>query len=92
MMDNEEEYELLVHNDDINTFQHVVDSLMQICGHGHFQAEQCALLIHEKKKCKVKTGPPATIELMYELLAERGLNVEIFDEQSSPSKDDGKED
>lgn len=49
--------EIVLHNDDVNTFDHVIDTLMRVCKHDELQAEQCALLVHYKGKCTVKTGP-----------------------------------
>ena len=48
--------EIVLFNDDVNTFEHVIESLVAICNHTHEQAEQCALLVHYKGKCTVKTG------------------------------------
>ena len=49
-------YKLMLSNDDIHTFEYVIDSLVKACGHSHEQAEQCAYLIHLKGKCDVKRG------------------------------------
>jgi ATP-dependent Clp protease adaptor protein ClpS len=48
--------EIVLFNDDVNTFDHVIDSLIEICDHTLEQAEQCAILVHYKGKCTVKTG------------------------------------
>ncbi len=50
----EETHNLIVWNDDVNTFDWVIESLVDICGHETLQAEQCALIIHHKGKCGVK--------------------------------------
>ena len=48
--------QLIVFNDDVNTFDHVIETLIKVCGHTAEQAEQCTLLIHYKGKCTVKMG------------------------------------
>jgi ATP-dependent Clp protease adaptor protein ClpS len=47
---------LLIYNDDYNTFDHVIESLIKVCRHTAIQAEQCALIIHNRGKCQVKSG------------------------------------
>ncbi|EJF08052.1 ATP-dependent Clp protease adaptor ClpS [Pontibacter sp. BAB1700] len=49
-------HNLIVYNDDVNTFDHVIATLIKVCGHSAEQAEQCTLLIHYKGKCTVKVG------------------------------------
>ena len=49
-------HEIVLHNDDVNTFDHVIDTLIRVCNHDDLQAEQCAILVHYKGKCTVKTG------------------------------------
>jgi ATP-dependent Clp protease adaptor protein ClpS len=46
-------YEVLIHNDTINTFDHVIDCLIDICGHNNIQAQQCALVTHTRGNCSV---------------------------------------
>jgi ATP-dependent Clp protease adaptor protein ClpS len=46
-------YEVIIHNDNVNTFDHVIDCLMDICGHNNLQAQQCALITHTRGKCSV---------------------------------------
>ena len=48
--------EIVLYNDDVNTFDHVIDTLIRVCQHSSEQAEQCAILVHYKGKCTVKTG------------------------------------
>lgn len=48
--------EIVLFNDDVNTFDHVIDTLIRVCSHTSEQAEQCAILVHYKGKCTVKTG------------------------------------
>ncbi len=69
--------EIVLFNDDENTFDHVIDSLISICGHEEIQAEQCTLLVHYKGKCSVKKGEYDTLEPMCTALLERGPSAEI---------------
>jgi len=69
--------EIVLFNDDVNTFDHVIESLVAICNHSHEQAEQCALLVHYKGKCTVKTGSYDELEPLCSRLLEVGLSAEI---------------
>ena len=69
--------DLIVFNDDFNTFDHVIDSLIKVCKHKPLQAEQCTWLIHHKGKCQVKRGEYDTLEPMCTALLDRGLSAEI---------------
>ena len=68
---------LMVYNDDFNTFDHVIDTLKELCGHTTEQAEQCTLLIHYKGKCDVKRGTVKQLKPLFEALGERGLTAAI---------------
>lgn len=68
-------YRLIVWNDDENTFDWVIKSFMEICGHTVEQAEQCSLIVHFKGKATVKTGALKTIRPMKEGLTDRGINA-----------------
>lgn len=68
---------LILWNDDVNTFDFVIDSLIEICNHTPEQAEQCAILVHYKGKCTVKTGSLEVLIPMHEKLLSRGLSSEI---------------
>jgi len=68
---------LILHNDDFNTFDYVIESLIEICDHDFVQAEQCALITHHKGKCDVKKGVIDTLKPLRRELVERGLNVTI---------------
>ncbi len=70
-------YALIVYNDDINTFDFVIDSLVKICDHNTIQAEQCAYLIHFTGKCSVKNGTFKKLKSLCEALLERGLSAKI---------------
>ena len=69
---------LMLFNDDVNTFDHVIDSLIEICGHEPSQAEQCALLVHTKGKCDIKRGNLNRLEKMCVSLLNRGLSAKII--------------
>ena len=69
--------QLIVYNDDFNTFDHVIESLIKVCKHDPIQAEQCTFLIHYKGKCSVKKGSYEALEPMCTALLERGITAEI---------------
>ncbi len=69
--------EIILHNDDVNTFEHVIVSLMDICDHDPLQAEQCAWLVHYTGKCSVKRGAFEVLQPLCEALCERGLSADI---------------
>lgn len=68
-------YVLILENDDYNTFDHVINCLMDFCNHDHTQASQCAHIVHFKGKCDVKYGDYDTISDMKEKLQNAGLCV-----------------
>ena len=68
---------LILYNDDVNTFDHVIDCLVRICKHDELQAEQCALLVHFKGKCDVKHGERADLMAMCQALLDEGLSATI---------------
>jgi len=69
--------DLVLYNDDHNTFQHVIRCLVEICRHDMLQAEQCAHLVHNSGKCVVKNGTKSVLKPMRDALFERGLSAEI---------------
>ncbi len=69
--------ELVVYNDDVNTFAWVIECLMQICNHTFEQAEQLSLIVHFKGKATVKTAPLSLLKPMKDALCERGLSAVI---------------
>ncbi|KFF00950.1 Clp protease ClpS [Chryseobacterium formosense] len=75
--DIDEVYKLILHNDDIHTFDDVIEALIQICKHDPIQAEQCTMLVHFKGKCAVKTGSMEVLKPMHEKLIARSLTSEI---------------
>ena len=68
---------LVVYNDDVNTFDNVINWLIEICNHEVLQAEQCAHIVHYKGKCSVKTGSFDDLQPRAVALLDRGLSVEI---------------
>lgn len=69
--------EIVLFNDDVNTFDHVIETLIMVCEHTQEQAEQCAILVHYKGKCTVKTGSFEELKPKCSLLLEAGLSAEI---------------
>lgn len=74
---SEELHNLIVWNDDVNTFDWVIESLVDICGHETLQAEQCALIIHHNGKCGVKKGSFDQLRPQAEALIDRGIQATI---------------
>ncbi|MBI2723031.1 MAG: ATP-dependent Clp protease adaptor ClpS [Bacteroidetes bacterium] len=68
---------LILYDDDFNTFEHVIDSLIKVCDHHPEQAEQCTYLVHHKGKCVVKNGTFKKLKPLCESLLERGLTAKI---------------
>lgn len=68
---------IVLYNDDVNTFQHVIECLMSYCGHDMCQAEQCALIVHHNGKCSVKEGPYGDLKPVVEALLENHLTATI---------------
>lgn len=77
MVSEEKKRILVLHNDDVNTFDFVIESLIAICDHTPEQAEQCTWLVHFKGKCDVKSGSYDFLEPMCVELLHRGLSAEI---------------
>ena len=69
--------ELVLFNDDVNTFDHVIETLIYACDHTPEQAEQCSIIVHYKGKCTVKTGVFDDLEPRCTLLLDAGLSAEI---------------
>ena len=76
-VDHQNQATLMLHNDDINTFDYVMEMLVEICEHSMTQAEQCATITHYKGKCEVKSGSVSAMkELRYQLIS-RGLKATV---------------
>ncbi|MEY3417422.1 MAG: hypothetical protein RL711_983 [Bacteroidota bacterium] len=69
--------DLIVYNDDVNTFEHVIDTLIKVCKHSNEQAEQCTIVIHFKGKCAVKKGSFEDLIPFRTAICDRGLSAEI---------------
>lgn len=71
------QHEIVLYNDDVNTFDFVIDSLINVCDHTVEQAEQCTYLVHFKGKCTVKTGELNDLKPRCSKLQELGLSAEL---------------
>jgi len=72
------ENEIILYNDDVNTFDHVINTLIYACDHTAEQAEQCSILVHYKGQCTVKTGSYKELEPRCSMLLEAGLSAELI--------------
>ncbi|TLP77054.1 ATP-dependent Clp protease adaptor ClpS [Maribacter sp. ACAM166] len=70
--------EIVLFNDEVNTFDHVINTLMSVCEHSPEQAEQCSLIVHYKGKCTVKTGEYVELKPQCSKLLQAGLSAEII--------------
>lgn len=70
--------DLVVFNDDVNTFDHVISTLIRVCQHTPEQAEQCTFLIHYKGKCAVKSGSFDFLRPFREAICEAGIDARIL--------------
>jgi ATP-dependent Clp protease adaptor protein ClpS len=70
-------YHLIVWNDEVNTFDWVIETLIDVCGHERIQAEQCAWLIHTRGKYAVKEGDFETLKPMCDAIIDRGIGATI---------------
>ena len=68
---------LILWNDDVNTFDWVIETLMEVCGHSEEQAEQCAYIVHFKGKCAVKTGSYEELKPLCNKITEREIGATI---------------
>ena len=74
---SEKEHYIILFNDDVNTFQHGIETLVRVFDHTYEQAEQCAYIVHFKGKCTVKTGDLKDLVPRCTLLLEAGLSAEV---------------
>ena len=72
------EHQIVLFNDDVNTFDHVVETLICVCDHTLEQAEQCSIIVHYKGKCIVKTGAYKDLEALCSKLLQADLSAEII--------------
>jgi ATP-dependent Clp protease adaptor protein ClpS len=69
---------LVLYNDEVNDFNFVIESLIEVCDHDNVQAEQCTYLTHYNGKCEVKKGSFQDLKVMKDGLIDRGLQAEIY--------------
>jgi len=74
----DKENQIILYNDDVNTFDHVIETLIYACEHTPEQAEQCSLIVHYKGKCTVKSGSFDDLKPRCSKLLEAGLSAEII--------------
>jgi ATP-dependent Clp protease adaptor protein ClpS len=77
LVDNEGGCQLIVWNDEVNSFEWVITTLIEICGHTEEQAEQCAMIIHTKGKYAVKDGSYDFLKPMCDSITERGIGATV---------------
>ena len=72
-----DKHEIILYNDDVNTFDFVIDTLVELCEHDPLSAEQCALIVHFNGKCAVKSGDLYELKPIGEEMSLRGLTISI---------------
>ncbi len=77
MTATEAPFSLIVWNDEVNTFEWVIETLMEVCGHSREQAEQCAMIIHTKGKYAVKEGSYDELKPLCDAITDRGIGATI---------------
>jgi ATP-dependent Clp protease adaptor protein ClpS len=77
LTDTVEPFQIIVWNDDVNTFEWVIETLVEICGHSHEQAEQCAYIIHYNGKYAVKTGSYEDLRPQCDAILDRGISATL---------------
>jgi ATP-dependent Clp protease adaptor protein ClpS len=71
------EHSLILHNDDVHSFDYVIEALIDICDHDYEQAVQCTLITHHKGSCDIRKGKFETLKQMKDALTDRELNATI---------------
>ena len=77
LTDTENPFSLIVWNDEVNTFEWVIETLIEVCGQSLEQAEQCAMIIHTKGKYSVKEGSYENLKPMCDAITERSIGATI---------------
>ena len=77
LLDTDKPSQLVVWNDEVNTFEWVIESLVEVCNHSYQQAEQCAYIIHFRGKYAVKEGDYDTLKPMCDAITERGIGATV---------------
>ena len=75
---SDEESKIILYNDDVNSFEHVIMCLVAFCNHNFQQAEQCATIVHYKGRCTVKHGTKEDMKDIAKKLSEESLTVEVI--------------
>ena len=70
-------WQVTLHDDPVNTFDHVIECLVDICAHNEFQAHQCALIVHNRKRCVIYKDNWSGCEVVKQLLRAQGLTVTV---------------
>ena len=70
-------YQLILKDDDINTFEHVIYCLIEYCNHNYYQAGQCATIVHSTGTCCIQIGWKDHVEELYDILTAEGLELEL---------------
>ena len=73
----EEPCNLIVWNDEVNTFEWVIETLVEVCGHSYEQAEQCSYIIHHQGKYAVKQGSYDDLKPQCDAITERGIGATV---------------
>lgn len=79
VIENDRKYALILYNDDVNTFDHVINCLIKICGHAVSQAEQCANIVHYKGRCQVSDGSLKEMQKQCVALLDEMLSAKVED-------------
>jgi len=77
LTDVESPYSLIVWNDEVNSFDWVIQTLIEVCNHSNEQAEQCAMIIHTQGKYAVKQGSYEELKPMCDAITDRGIGATI---------------
>ena len=77
LTDFEKPFQIIVWNDEVNTFEWVIETLIEVCGHSEEQAEQCAMLIHTRGKYAVKNGSYDDLKPQCDAITERGIGATL---------------
>lgn len=77
LLKEEQSHTIVLHNDEVNTFDYVINCLIEICEHTLEQAQQCTYLVHYKGKCEVKSGSIDYLIPINNALLKKGLSSEI---------------
>ncbi len=81
IIEKEKQFAIVLYNDDVNTFDHVINCLVKICSHQVTQAEQCANIVHFKGKCQVNNGTLKEMQKQCTALLDEQLSAKIEDKK-----------